>query len=325
MPHDVSCEKVSTVEKVAMYITIIWTAVLLISCASTSSALQTYETIDDLVISSNYLYVADGTTLHFLHSNLTHLCSLAVENATISRIAVNTDETFIIVCLVDGTCKSHQIESLLEANSSTHMNVSANKAAAPTVKRVALTVTSNSSFYVGYTKEADKRTIILQQFKYDGNTTFQLRTAEAIITNSRFISRDFYDAFKSGYFVYYIAVDTIGNETRLTVMRVCDDKEEHFGAVMEVELNCGTTTPIMLSITHSSLVRDHSSTMIVITTSSKSVSRVCGYLLTDIDMELQRTYNECISSGSKSPLPWADYDHFEDCSRLTKVCKIIIQ
>ena len=311
-----------------MYINIIRTAVLLVTCASTSSTLQTYETIDDLVISSNYLYVADRTTLHFLHNNLTHLCSLAVGNATISRIAVNTDETVIIVCLVDGICKSYQLENLLETNSSTLLNVSAVKAEVPIVKRVALAVTSNSSFYVGnqgLTMEANKRAIVLQQFKYDGSATFQLRTAEVPITNSSFISREFYDAFKNGYFIYYVAVDTIGNKTRLTVMRVCDDKEEHFSVVTEVELDCGFTTPSMFSITHSSLVReaDHSRTMVVIATSSKSVSRVCGYWLTDIDMELQRTYNECISSDSKIPLPWADYDRAEDCSRLTKVCNIL--
>ena len=308
-----------------MYIDIIWTAILLVTCASTSRSLQTYETIDDLVLSSDYLYVADGNTLHLLHSNLTHLCSLAMGNTTISKIAVSTDETFVIVCLLDGTCKSYQIESLLETNSSIILSVSAVKATAPTVKRIALAVTSNSSFYVGnqgYTMEASKRAIVLRQFKYNGSTTFQLRTTEALITNTNFISRDFYDAFKNGYFIYYVAVDTIGNKTRLTVMRICDNKEEHLSALIEVELGCGTTTSVF-HVTHSSLVRDPdhpSNFMLVIATSNKSVSRVCSYQLTDIDMELQRTYNECISSGTMSPLPWADYDHAEDCSRLTKVC-----
>ncbi len=304
-----------------MYINVIWTAVLLVTCASTSRSLQTYETIDDLVISSDYLYVADGTTLHLLHNNLTHLCSLAMGNDIISKIAVSTDETFVIVCLVDGVCKSYQIESLLETNSSTIFNVSAVKAASPTVKGIALAVTSNSSFYQGYTMEASKRAIVLRQFKYDRSTTFQLRTTEVLITNSNFVSRDFYDAFKNEYFIYYVVVDTIGNKTRLTMMRTRDDQEEHFSELIEVELDCRTTTSLF-SITPPSIVRDpdHSSNnVVVIATSSNSVSRVCSYQLADIDMELQRTYYEYITSGTENPLPWADYDHTKNCSRLAKV------
>ena len=318
MPHHLNVLSENRLLKIIMYINFIWTAVLLVACASTS---RSYETIDDLVISSDRLYVAEGTTLHLLHNNLTHLCSLAMGNATISNVAVSTDETVVIVCLVDGVCKSYQIESLLETNSSPNLSVSAAKAAAPPVKGIALAVTSNSMFYQGYTTKAGKRAIVLRQFEYNGNTTFQLRTTEVLITNTNFISRDFYNVFKNGYFIYYVAVDTIGNETVLTVMRICDDQEKNVTAPIEVELDCGTTTPAAFTITTSSLIRDpyHNNITVVIATSSKSVSRVCSYQLTDIDTELHRTHNEYISSGTKSPLPWADYDNAEDCLRSTKV------
>ena len=303
-----------------MYINIIWTTILLVTCASTSRCLKTYENIDDLVISSDYLYVAEGATLHLLHNNLTHLCSLAMGNATISKIAVSTDERFVIVCLITGICNSYQIESLLDTNSSASLSVPIVKAADPTVKEIALAVTSNSSFYQGYTMEGSKRVIVLGQFKYDGNTTFQLRTTEAPITNPNFISRDFYDAVKKGHFIYYVAVDTVGNDTRLTVLRIC----EHFDTctLIEVQLDCGNTISVF-SITPSSLIRDpdnSSDIVVVIAMTSKSISRVCSYQLANIDTELQRTYDEYISSGTESPLPWVEYDHAEDCSRLTKVC-----
>ena len=312
-----------------MYINnIIWTTLLLVICvASTSCDLQS---IDDLAASSDYIYVADGSTLHLLHKNLTHLSSLTVENAAISKITVNTDETFIIVCLVDGLCESFEIETLLETNySSVFFNASAVMAAVPTVRRIALGATSNATFYVGnvgYTIETGERAIVLQQFKYNESATYQLRTTKALITSSSFIGRDFYDVFKNEHFIYYVAVDTIGNRNRLTVMRVCDDiYDEHFSAVVEVELDCsGITTPTF-NITHSSLLSDagQSSAMLVIATTSKSGSKVYSYLLADIDMELQRAYNEFVATGSKSPLPWADYDYIEDCSRLTEVCNII--
>ena len=306
-----------------MYVNVIWRAVLLVTCASSCISLQTYETIEDLVISSEYLYVADGTTLHLLHNNLTHLRSLDMGNDTISKSAVSTDEAFVIVCLINGICKSYQVESLLETNSSVILSVSVVKATSQAIKGIALAVTPNSSFYQAYTMEASKRAIVLRQFEYDRSTTLQLRTTEELITNSNFISRDFYDAFKTGYFIYYVAVDTIGNMTRLTVMRIRDDNGEHFSEVIEVELDCGATTSAF-GITPPSLIRDphHSgdnNIMVVIAISSKSVSRVCSYQLADIDMELQRTYYEYVSSGIENPLPWADYDHAEDCSRLTKV------
>lgn len=306
-----------------MYVNVIWRAVLLAIWASSCRSFQTYETIDDLVISSDYLYVVDGTTLHLLHNNLTHLCSLDMGNATISKIAVSTDEAFVIVCLINGICESYEIESLLETNSPVILSVSAVKATSRAIKGIALAVTPNSSFYQAYTMEANKRAIVLRQFEYNRSTTLQLRATEELITNSKFISRDFYDAFKTGYFIYYVAVDTIGNMTRLTVMRIRDDNGEHFSELIEIELDCGTTTSVF-GITSPSLIRDphHSgdnNTMVVIAISSKSVSRVCSYQLADIDMELQRTYYEYISSGTENPLPWADYDHVEDCSKFTKV------
>lgn len=320
-----------------MYISNIWKVFLLATCAYVANSagdsdLQNYRRIDDVAVSRDFLYVADGDTLHLLRSNLTHLYSMVVGNTTISKIALSTDETFIVICLLDGQCEGFQVESLLQASLSLFLNTPNVRNAVPKAKKIALAVLSSSSFYIGSEgfATASERAISLRQFEHNESTTYQLRTTDAIITNSNFISRDFYNIFKYEHFIYFVAVDNIGNKSRLTVMRVCDDKtmqDEHFSAVIEIELECGIKTSALFNISGSALIRDsqQSSATLMIAISSKSGSRMCGYKLADIDKELQRAYNECISTGSKTALPWDGYDSSEECTVATsnKVYNVI--
>ena len=308
-----------------MYITALASLLLVISSAAGISD-QSLVAISDLAASSDYVYVADGNTLHLFHANLTHCSSLTVGNSAVSKVTLNIDDTFIIICSVNGLCKTYEIENLLEPNAVVFQ--AEILATIPSVKRIALGATSNSTFLVGsegQTTMSGGRTMKLSQFEYDWQSIYRRRTSEAlIITNSSFISREFYNVFKHEQFIYYIGVDFIGETNRLTVMRVCDDKyDEHFSAVTEVELDCGITASTF-NITYSSFFcnpnnASQTSEVLLITAGSMSRSQVCIYHLADIDREMQRVYDECISTNSKIPLPWATYDYTEDCSRFTEV------
>ena len=303
-----------------MYTNILVSLLLLTYSASTTDS-QFFQNILDIAVLGDHICIADDDTLHLFHSNLTRISSLAVGTSAVSKITFNNDGSFIIVCLVDGLCKTYKTENLFETNSSF---VQASVVAGAPTARIALGATSNSTFYTGsegYSMRTGRKSIMLKQFKYDWSATYQLRTSEAfIIRNSNFLSRDFYNVFNSKHFTYYVAVDTIGDMKKLTVMRVCDDVQDgHFRAVTEVELDCGLTVS-SFNITYTSLLStvDHKK-ILVIATSSRNCSRVCAYHLEDIDKELKRIYHECVSSDHKIPLAWASFDYMEDCSRLTEV------
>ena len=300
-------------------------SILFVACLvniSDSQIFQATVPIQDIAVSSDYVYVADSHVLHLLLTNLTHISSLTMRASGVSEIALNSDATFIVVCFLDGFCKPYEIQTLLETNS-VHFHTSPT-ATVPTDKRKALGALSNSTFYVGcegYTSSTGQRAIILRQFQFDWSVAYQLRTFEALITNSSFVSREFHNVLKEDKYIYYIAVDTIGDENRLTVMRVCDDVNgEHFSAVSEVKLDCGIITPFF-DITYSSLLPDinQANKSLVITTSSTNGSQVCIYPIVDIDRELQRVYLECVSTNNKLSLPWTNYEYTENCSAFDEV------
>lgn len=297
---------------------------LFLTCFASTSNSQIFQSalaIQDVAVSSDYVYVSDSSTLHVLHNNLTHIASLTIGVSSVSKIVLNSDDTFIIVCLLDGMCKVCKIENLQETNSLLFPIASVQMP-----NRIALGTTSNSTIYVGseeYSTRSGRRSILLKHFEYNSSTINKIRSATLVVTNSRFLKREFHEVFKAGKFIYYIAVDTVGDENRLTAMRVCDDvNDDHFSAITEVELDCGinTTSFNVSSISFYNAKQTNETDLLVITTSSRSGSQVCLYCLSDINRELQRIYNECVSTNTKVPLPWADHEYIHDCSRFTEVC-----
>ena len=297
---------------------------LLVTCVASTTDSWNFQHIQDVAVSGDYVYIADGNTLHLLHTNLTHISSLTVGTSAVSKITLNNDT--IIACLKDGQCKTYETESLFETNYLTFLNVTV-ASAAPTARRIALGTTTNSMFYVGsegYFKRNDRKDIILKQFKYDwhAHAMYQLRTSKALtITNSNFLSRDFYYIFQNEQFIYYVAMDTTGDKSGLTVMRVCNEVyDDYFTAVTEVELDCG---PDMSSfnVIHSSILSTaDQNRFLVIITGSRNGSRVYAYHLVDIDRKLKDVYHECVSTDNKIHLPWARFGHTNDCSSFTEVC-----
>ena len=294
-------------------------SVLFVACLvsiSDSQIFQTKVTVQDIAVSSDYVYIVDNFALHLLFANLTYISSFTVGGSGVSKIALNVDATFIIVCFYDGYCNTYEIPRLLETRS-VHFHASFT-ATVPTVRRIALGAPSNSTFYVGsagYSSNTGQQSIILKQFQLNLSATHHFRTFEALVTNPDFLSREFNNVVKKDKYIYYVAVDTIADENSLTVMRVCDDVNgEHFSAVSEVKLDCGIVTP-SFDITYSSLLNES----LVIATSSRNGSQVCIYPLVNIDRELRSAYLECASTDINLSLPWSNYEYTENCSVLDKV------
>lgn len=290
--------------------------------ASTTDS-RIFQHIQDVAVSGDYVYIADSNTLHLLHTNLTHISSLTVGTSPVSKITLNDDT--IIACLIDGQCKIYETQSLFQTNYSMFFHVTI-AAAAPTA-RIALGMTTNSTFYVGsegYSKRTDRKDIILKQFKYDwhAHAMYQLRTSKALtITNSNFLNRDFYYVFQSEQFIYYVAMDTTGDKSGLTVMRICNEVyDDYFRAVIEVELDCEIVVS-SFSVIHSSILSTaDQNRFLVIITSSRNGSRVYAYHLADINKKLKDVYHECVTTDNKIGLPWASFGHTKDCSSFTEVC-----
>lgn len=302
---------------------------LFVACVALASTtdLRIFQRIQDVAVSGDYVYIADSNTLHLLHTNLTHISSLTVGTSAVSKLTLNNDT--IIACLIDGQCKIYQTDSLFETNYSTIFHVTI-AAAAPT-KRIALEMTKNSMFYVGsqgYSKRTDRKDIILKQFKYDwhAHAMYQLRTSKALtVTNSNFLNRDFYYVFQNEQFIYYVAVDTTGDKSGLTVMRVCNEVyDDYFRAVIEVELDCEIVVSSFNVIHSSVLSTADQNRFLVIITGSRNGSRVYAYHLADIDKKLKDAYHECVSTDNKIGLPWASFGHIKDCSSFTEVCVTLV-
>ena len=283
---------------------------------------QNFETVQDIAVSSDYIYVAERNVVHLLHTNLSHHSSLRVGSNSISKITLNTDKSAIIICLVDGLCKACNIQSLLEDSPAQCASV---VATIPWTESIALGAASDSTFYVGsegYIAQNVKRSIILRQFKYGRHAASQLRTSGALtVTNQGFRKKEFHDVFLSKKHVYYIAVDAIGRNDKLIVMRACAEaNNEYFSAITEIELDyCGVNETVF-NFTYSSLESNimGGSEVLVIVSNGRNGGQICMYDLAVIEQEVHRAYyNECINN--KGPLPWIDYDATEDCSSFVEV------
>ena len=280
-----------------------------------------FTTIQATAVSSDYIFVAEESVLHLLHTNLTHHSSVHMGLNFVSKMALSSDKTAIIIFSVDGSCKVCKIQDLLADDSATCTTL---VVTASSTKSITLGVVSNSTFYTGseeYNATTFKRSMILKQFEYNWRTAFQVKVSDAlIITNSNFQSRKFYDVFQNEQYVYYVAVDTIGGDNSIVVMRTCD--EANLSAIMEIKLDCGLNETF--NFIYSSVLYNVNKTdgLLVIATSSSSTSggQVCVYELTDIDEGLYRAYFECISTNKRSPPPWTNRDHTEDCSSIIQVC-----
>ena len=225
------------------------------------------------------------------------------------RMALSSDHSRLVVCFANRSCSVYNSSDL-------------NAGAQRTVEDVSLSSSSmalftapvsggGDSFYatsVGMNPDSGFQDIRLAQYGFAGAENSVNRLSNLEVRLSEF-TRTFVGGFVENSSAYFVAIDTDPSAIRaLHVMRVCDASgESDFPAVYEAELNCASTA-LTTKVPSVSLVRNPGETWVVLSNSQPGSgnNRVCSYLLSSIDQELDDTYTTCRdpSDSTEIPLSW---------------------
>ena len=225
------------------------------------------------------------------------------------RMALSSDHSRLVVCFANRSCSVYNSSDL-------------NAGAQRTVEDASLSSSSmalftapvsggGDSFYaasVGANPDTSFQNMRLAQYGFAGAENSVNRLSNLEVRLAEF-TRTFFGGFVENSSAYFVAVDTDPSAIRaLHVMRVCDTSgESDFPAVYEAELNCASTA-LTTEVPSVSLVRNPGETWVVLSNSQPGSgnNRVCSYLLSSIDQELDETYTTCRdpSDSTDIPLSW---------------------
>ena len=302
--------------------------ILLVVCLHLSSAaLPAFHLpaapTDMTISSSGDVYVSAGSTLYSLNSSLflDESVLLTTRNTNVSRMALASNGSQIILCLTDGSCLVYATEFLTLGRENTLSSVTV---PGESVALLSVSTTLEDTFYVGSEgamPPGGSQVIALGQYGLD-EFSFTSRSSgvDLTISNDSFVSRDFFTAFSHGEFVYFVVMDngTAPTIHSIRILRLCNSaNESYFGALYEVRLDCGTIAPDT-KIASFSLV-DSSGTRAVIGVTGHGQNHFCSFQVSDIDREIERTFDECLAGSGEIPLVWAGADYIDDCSHFTAV------
>ena len=265
---------------------------------------------------SEEVFVAAGAQLLRLDGQLRLL-----ENVTVSgellRIALSSGGGRLVGCLGGSsrTCLVFNSSSLASGATAT-----VSGARYLTENGVAV-IAVDHSFYLGSegAVSASNNRIQLGQYQYTAENT-PVRAREYIVDTGGGNSFDrlFYGGFARNGYVYYFVADQAGAENGIRVLRVCDcvcDCESgsysrsSFEALYELTLRCGSGSSSATEVCGVTLLEtfaDRDEPVVVVTQCEVSIrNRVCGYLLSDIDSNMNTFYNQCRDNAlPQIDLPW---------------------
>ena len=233
-------------------------------------------------------------------------------------MAVSYDGQWLVVCSQDSLCRVIDGSALNAAPNTTREN-----AVAGGTEGAAVFTDAGNTFYTGGVGTLSGNRHVFGQFGFAGNTlTRPFDPRPAVDDVTRVTYRGFY---KSPY-AYYVAVDTVtgGGGNQIRIVRVCNEaavESINFGAVYEVELDCGSVSVEQLAGV--SLVNGVTLTLGVTASSS---SAVCLYNLSSINDVMDSFYQDCLvgSDGfSNNVDAWVGSVYDAPCSSYTKPVRYV--
>ena len=261
---------------------------------------------------SGEVFVAAGAQLLRLDGQLRLL-----ENVTVSgellRIALSPGGGRLVGCLGGSsrTCLVFNSSSLASGAIAT-----VSEAQYLTENGMAV-IAVDHSFYLGSegAVSASNNRLQLGQYQYAAENT-PVRTREYIVDTGGGNSFDrlFYGGFARNGYVYYFVADQAGAENGIRVLRVCDCESgscssSSFEALYELTLRCGSGSSSATEVCGVTLLEtfaDRDEPVVVVTQCEDSTrNRICGYLLSDIDSNMNTFYNQCRDNAlPQIDLPW---------------------
>ena len=171
-----------------------------------------------------------------------------------------------------------------------------------------------SGYYLGSEGEvgADNR-IQLSQYQY---TAGDVRTRDYNVDASGGFDRLFYGGFARNGYVYYFVADQAQSESGIRVLRVCDCESgscssSSFEALYELTLRCSggsSSTTEVCGVTLLEMFADRDEPVVIVTQCEAGTrNHVCGYLLSEIDSDMDTSYEQCRDNDAALPeidLPW---------------------
>ena len=273
---------------------------------------------------SGEVFVAAGAQLLRLDGQLRLL-----ENVTVSgellRITLSPGGDRLVGCLGGSsrTCLVFNSSSLASgaiATVSGDQHVTENGIAVIAV---------NHSFYLGSegTLSPGRIRIQLSQYTYTSET---VRTREYNVDVDRTFNRLFYGGFARNGYVYYFVADQALAKKGIRVLRVCDCapascSSSSFEALYELTLRCrsrSSTTTDVCGVTLLETFADQDEPLVVVTQCEVGTrNRACGYLLSDIDSNMNLVYEQCRDNLIEEfNLPWESEDR--KCSLFSPVSSL---
>ena len=172
------------------------------------------------------------------------------------------------------------------------------------------------SFYLGSEGEVGAGSEIqLSQYQY--TTEVPVRAREYLVDAVDGFDRMFYGGFaRNGYVYYFVADQVLSSAAGIRVLRVCDCESgscssSSFEALYELTLQCGSgssSTTEVCGVTLLETLADRDEPVVVVTQCEVDTrNRVCGYLLSDIDSNMNTSYEQCRDNAVALPeidLPW---------------------
>lgn len=305
-----------------------WEWIVIVVCLHLSSAdlpafhLSAVPT-DMTISTSGDLYISAGRTLYSLNCNLIVDESVLVTtgNTNVTRIALSSNDSKIVLCLTDGSCLVYATEFLTLGRENTLASVTI---PGETVALLSVPTTLEDTFYVGSegaVTPGGAQMIALGQYGID-EFSYTSRTSgvDLTISNDSFVSREFFSAFSHGEFVYFVVMDngTSPSIHSIRILRLCNSaNESYFRALYEVRLQCGTITPDTKIVSFSLVGMSGMRAVIGVTGDGRN--HFCSFQVLDVDREIGRTFDECLSGNNEIPLAWAGANFIDDCSHFTAV------
>ena len=256
---------------------------------------------------SGDMFVAAGAQLLRLDGQLQLL-----ENVTVSgellRIALSPGGVMLVGCLGGSsrTCLVFDSSSLASGAIATVSG------AQYLIENGVAVIAAYHSFYLGSEGEVstgDK--IQLSQYQY---TAEDVRARDYNVDVTGDFDRLFYGGFARNGYVYYFVADQAAAEDGIRVLRVCDCESgscssSSFEALYELTLRCSggsSSTTEVCGITLLETFADRDEPVVVVTQCEVGTrNRVCGYLLSDIDSNLDTVYEQCRDNAVAGiDLPW---------------------
>lgn len=289
----------------------------------------------DMLVGDDSVYVLRSSGVTKLSRNLSLLSRDSFQFLGSSSIqsdafimAINDDETEMLVCFAYGNCFLFDTMEYLTDSSlvSASLGFSNNN--------MVLTSIQTNSFYIAHQaqdKISSYRFIQLTHYSieepgteydyYDEYIPSQVRLIRSVslrISNSSFLNRNFLHTFRHNSYTYFVGLDEFNNSMqRIFMMRVCGQQNELFSTdgfdMYEIALSCGSVSQeasiIGMFISHN---------MMFVDISELNYTKQCVFNITDINFMMDSTYDVCLKENYSNPLPWASSDRYK-CDTLSRV------